>query len=115
MVMCILSATAITAKELHLNAWQIRYSFVAGAHGLYLAYVRGPDAVYVFVESSQFPHHTVGHDRGLGERTRGHGGEEKTACDRSAFISSAPAMSVSEPTSKDYLSNPGSEHYFDRL
>ena len=74
-VMCTLPATGMSADEVRLNAWQIRHILSAGVHGLYLAHVRDPEAVRVFVEACRFPHQTVGMGDDLGIGTRGHGAE----------------------------------------
>lgn len=50
-----------------------------GIHGLYLAHVRDPNAVRVFVEACRFGHQTIGVGSGLGVGTRGHGAEQHPA------------------------------------
>ncbi len=78
-VMCTLPATGLSADEVRYNSWQIRHLLSAGVHGLYLAHAREPEAVRAFVEACRFPHQTVGLGDGLGEGTRGHGGEVQAA------------------------------------
>ncbi len=74
-VLCTLPANGMTEAEVRANAWQMRHILSAGVHGLVLCHMRTPEAARAFVESARYPTSRRGLDRGLGEGTRGVGGQ----------------------------------------
>ena len=78
-VICTLPAHGSSVAEIHANAWQIRHILAAGVHGLLLCHARDPAAVRVFVEACRYPFQTIGVGPGLGEGTRGAGGQAVAA------------------------------------
>lgn len=52
----------IDAAHVRYNAWQFRQILGRGVHGILLCQVESADAVRAFVESSRYPHNTMGVD-----------------------------------------------------
>ena len=74
-VLCTLPVNGTTEAEVHANAWQIRHILATGVHGLVLCHARTPEAVRAFVEAVRYPTSRLGVGEGLGEGTRGMGGQ----------------------------------------
>jgi 4-hydroxy-2-oxoheptanedioate aldolase len=59
------------------NAWMIKQTLAAGAHGLLLCHAEAPGAARAFVEAARYPFHAV--PEGLGVGRRGSGGQDVAA------------------------------------
>jgi 4-hydroxy-2-oxoheptanedioate aldolase len=59
------------------NAWMIKQTLAAGAHGLLLCHAETPAAARAFVEAARYPFHAAA--EGLGAGRRGSGGQELAA------------------------------------
>ena len=74
-VLCTLPVNGLSEDVVRANDWQIRHILAAGVHGLVLCHARTPEAVRAFVEAVRYPHAQLGVGEGLGEGTRGMGGQ----------------------------------------
>lgn len=74
-VIVTLPMTGVSEAVVRANAWQVTQVLAAGVHGILLCHAEQPAAVRAFVEACRYPFQKAGVGEGLGEGTRGNGGQ----------------------------------------